>query len=204
MKKTFYLLFLLHLFSCKQENEMGGAITGKLLLYGTQEPIAAADIQLLGSTAEDATGGSAYLSYWQGQTQSDGSFIAPRSSSADWLYFKSTDDYWDLGFAGSSEVDQNGSNSLYYLYGKSKLHILIQDTSHLGNVTGVYVYPYAPESEFVRLLGPNDVYTVDVFANEQQRVAFQKLLINGEQTDPQFIYFTNPSFLGEDTLKIQI
>jgi hypothetical protein len=54
------------------------------------------------------------------------------------------------------------------------------------------------------LLGPNDVYTVDVFANEQQRVAFQKLLINGEQTDPQFIYFTNPSFLGEDTLKIQI
>ena len=203
MKKTFYLLLLLYFSACKPENETSGSITGKLLLFGTQEPISAAEVQLLGSTSENATGGNAYVSYWQGQTQSDGSFIIPRSSSADWLYFKSTADYWDLGYASSMEVDHKGSNSEYYLYGKAKLHIQAEDTSQLGNVAGVYVYPYAPEAEFVKLLSPDEVYTIEVFANDQQRVAFQKLLINGEQTDPQFIYLTNPSFLGEDTLKIQ-
>jgi len=204
MKKTFYLLLFLHFISCQPENEMNGSITGKLLLYGTKEPIATADVQLLGSTGESATGGNNYVSYWQGETQSDGSFIIPRSSAADWLYFKSTDDYWDLGFSSSSEVDYNGSNSDYYLFGKAKLHIQVCDSSSQGNVAAVYVYPYAPEADFVRLLAIQEVYTVDVLANEQQRIAYQLLYTNGEQSQPYFIYLTNPNISGSDTLKIQI
>lgn len=204
MKNTLYLLLLFYFSSCHQDNEMDGAITGRLLLFGTDQPIASADVQLLGSAMGNATGGNAYVSYWQGQTQSDGSFIVPKSSNADWLYFKSTDEFWDLGYASAQVVDYDGSNSNYYIYGKAKVHIQVLDTSLSGLVSGVYVYAYAPESEFVTLIAPGDVYSVDVFAHAQQRVAFQKLLLNGEQTEPEFIYFTNPTFLGEDTLVISI
>lgn len=204
MKNTFYLLSLLCFSACQPENEISGSITGRLLLFGTKEPIGSADVQLLGTSADLSTSSSAYTSYWKGETEYDGSFIIPRSSVADWLYFKSTDDYWDFGLSGSIEVDHNGANSDYYLFGKAKLHIQVCDTSNSGAVAGAYIYPYAPEADFVKLVSLQDVYSVDVLANEQQRVAYQLLYTNGEQSAPLFLYLNNPGFLGSDTLKIKI
>jgi hypothetical protein len=180
--KAQIFFFLTLVVGCTPGDPVIADYQGRLLEYGTEEPVDNADVKLLKPVFSGPTGSGSYETIWSGKTDHNGVFTTQWSNEMQLGYFVGDSSFFDLGPSQASWVEGDQSMQTFFLMGKSCLKLNIQDTGQINNIALVELFPFSPlQSSTVNVPLNSFPYYTTVFSNYPLSLSYRLHYTDGSQ-----------------------
>jgi len=187
--KIFFFLTLVA--GCTPGDPVIADYQGRLLEYGTEEPVFNADVKLLKPVFSGPSGMGSYETVWNGKTDQNGVFTTQWTEEMQLGYFVADSSYFDLGPSQASWVESDQRMQTFFLMGKSYLKLSIQDTGQINNLAFFELFPFSPlQSSTINVPVNSFPFYSSVFSNYPLSLSFRMHYLDGSQGE-----FTTQSFL---------
>ncbi len=193
---------LLVLQSCQPEApSQPFGLKGYLREYGTDVPIANAQVYLLRNDTYNTSGN--YQSVVQVTTNAQGYFDIDDTHDASLFYAKAGNNHIDLGVQAGSVFTPGETIQTFYLYGKAWTRFAIQDTGQVNSIAGVSLYPLSNLSQTQYILNnASNQIVLPALGLASNQVAYQVNYADG--TVGSFTYMNFLNAAPQDTLSVSI